>query len=78
MRKRRPTPATTITAFPGPATTPSLDLTTLRALERRLDDGYARIEEALARGEDVSAWESFWIDLLHLYEAEWDALPKAA
>ena len=50
----------------------------LTALERRLDEGYARIEEAIARGEDIAAWESFWIDLLHQYEAEWDALPDAA
>ncbi len=50
----------------------------LLTLERRLDEGYARIEEAVARGEDVTAWESFWIDLLHQYEAEWDALPDAA
>jgi hypothetical protein len=51
---------------------------TLQTLERRLDEGYARIEEAIARGEDVTAWESFWIDLLHRYEAECDALPEAA
>jgi hypothetical protein len=51
---------------------------TLTTLERRLDEGYSRIEEAIARGEDVTAWESFWIDLLHQYEAEWDALPDAA
>ncbi|HYI25878.1 MAG TPA: hypothetical protein VD767_10755 [Thermomicrobiales bacterium] len=53
-------------------------LSRLQALERRLDEGYARIEEGIARGEDVTAWESFWIDLLHQYEAECDALPEAA
>jgi hypothetical protein len=78
MRKQRPTPRTSITVLPGNPASPTLNLTTLQALERRLDDGYARIEEALARGEDVSTWESFWIDLLHLYEAEWDSLPEAA
>ena len=78
MRKQRPVSHTDFTVLPGRPDTPTVGLTTLQALERRLDDGYARIEEALARGEDVSAWESFWIDLLHLYEAEWDSLPEAA
>ena len=78
MRKQRPVSRINLTVLPGPPAAPTLDLTTLQALERRLDEGYSRIEEALARGEDVSAWESFWIDLLHLYEAEWDSLPEAA
>jgi hypothetical protein len=78
MRKQRPASLVDITALAGHQASPTADLTTLQALERRLDDGYARIEEALARGEDVSAWESFWIDLLHVYEAEWDSLPEAA
>ena len=48
-------------------------------LQRRLNDGWFRIEEADRRGEDVAAWESFWIDLLHQYEAAWDRLlPEAA
>lgn len=50
----------------------------LGVLERRLADGYARIEIAIANGEDVTAWEDFWVDLLHRYEAECDALPQAA
>jgi hypothetical protein len=29
-------------------------------------------------GEDVSAWEDFWIDLLHQYESLHDELPQAA
>ena len=78
MRMQRPAPRLNVTVLPRHSATPTAGLTTLQALERRLDDGYARIEEALARGEDVSAWESFWIDLLHLYEAEWDSLPEAA
>lgn len=41
---------------------------TVPTLEQRLNDGYARIEQALLRGEDVTAWEAFWIDLLHRYE----------
>jgi hypothetical protein len=78
MRKHRPESYVNITVLPGAAASPTINLTTIQALERRLDDGYTRIEEALARGEDVSSWESFWIDLLHLYEAEWDSLPEAA
>jgi len=47
-------------------------------LERRLNDGYARIEQALTQGEDVTAWEDFWIELLRHYEAAVDCLPEAA
>ncbi len=50
----------------------------LEALERRLTDGYARIEDARSRGQDVAAWEEFWIDLLHQYELTVDDLPEAA
>lgn len=39
-----------------------------QALERRLDDGYLRIEEALRAGVDVSTWEDFWFQLLADYE----------
>ena len=38
------------------------------ALARRLEDGYDRIERALAEGQDVSQWEVFWVDLLRQYE----------
>ena len=38
------------------------------SLRRRLDDGYGRIEAALENGEDVAAWETFWITLLREYE----------
>ena len=50
----------------------------LEALERRLADGYARIEDARSSGQDVTAWEEFWIDLLHQYESTVDDLPEAA
>lgn len=50
----------------------------LRILEQRLSDGYTRIEQAMAMGEDVTAWEDFWIELLHQYEAAVDRLPEAA
>jgi hypothetical protein len=38
-------------------------------LERRLDDGYQRIDAALKDGQDVDRWEDFWIGLLREYEA---------
>ena len=46
----------------------------LAVLERRLSDGYARIEIAMANGEDITAWTDFWIDLLHRYERACDAI----
>ena len=47
-------------------------------LERRLEDGYARIEAAKFNGEDTSAWEEFWLKLLREYEAICDELTQAA
>lgn len=38
-------------------------------LVQRLDDGYARIEQAVADGANVAAWETFWIELLREYES---------
>jgi hypothetical protein len=38
------------------------------SLERRLEDGYDRIDEAVLAGGDVAEWESFWVRLLHEYE----------
>lgn len=49
-----------------------------QTLERRLDDGYRRIEEALVRGVDVQAWEEFWLQLLSEYEDVCDGLRLAA
>lgn len=46
----------------------------LRMLERRLDDGYRRIDQGIADGLDVSHWEEFWIDLLRQYEVMADQL----
>jgi hypothetical protein len=48
------------------------------SLERRLQEGYARIEEALEAGQDVTSWERFWIDLLHEYEVVCSRLQEAA
>ena len=39
-----------------------------RLLERRLEDGYHRIDQAALDGGDVGEWESFWIKLLGEYE----------
>lgn len=50
----------------------------LRALERRLDDGYRRIDGAHLSGQDISTWEDFWIDLLRQYESAADDLAIAA
>lgn len=47
-------------------------------LERRLHEGYLRIEEALEAGQDVTGWERFWIELLHQYEAVCAQLKTAA
>lgn len=38
------------------------------SLERRLEEGYRRIDEAVLAGGDISEWESFWIRLLREYE----------
>ncbi len=48
------------------------------SLARRLEDGYRRIDQAIAAGEDVAEWERFWIRLLREYEAICDTLQKAA
>jgi hypothetical protein len=56
-----------------------VDITERRhALERRLDDGYLRIEEALRAGADVSTWENFWLNLLADYECVCDEIRQAA
>ena len=39
------------------------------SLQRRLEDGYQRIDHALRHGDDVRAWEDFWLQLLREYEA---------
>lgn len=37
-------------------------------LYARLEAGYTKIERGLAEGDDVAAWESFWVALLREYE----------
>ncbi len=61
--------------FPAPPVDELLNQQTM--LERRLDDGYRRIEVAQSEGRDVTAWEAFWIELLHQYEAVCDGLVSA-
>jgi hypothetical protein len=39
-----------------------------KALTRRLDDGWDRMNQAIANGADVRPWEDFWISLLREYE----------
>jgi hypothetical protein len=57
----------------------STDLESRReSYRRRLDDGYARIDEAALSGSDVSEWESFWIRLLREYEDVCRVLDRAA
>jgi hypothetical protein len=38
-------------------------------LELRLQDGFARIGEAMNHGIEVDNWERHWIELLREYEA---------
>ncbi|HEU0114955.1 MAG TPA: hypothetical protein VFQ80_09770 [Thermomicrobiales bacterium] len=47
-------------------------------LERRLDDGYQRIDAALNDGQDVARWEDFWVGLLREYEALVGRVDRAA
>jgi hypothetical protein len=47
-------------------------------LERRLEDGYERIEEAALAGADVAEWETFWLRLLREYEGLCRELDTAA
>ncbi len=43
-------------------------------LEVRLAAGYDRIEAAKVSGQDIDAWQDFWIDLLRQYEEAVDQL----
>ena len=49
-----------------------------RSLEQRLEEGDRRIEEAALLGQDVHAWEEFWLNLLAEYESICDELDEAA
>ena len=47
-------------------------------LELRLQDGFARIGEAMSHGIEVETWERHWIQLLREYESLSDDLADAA
>lgn len=70
---------TTITPVSGSASaSTSSTQSRLSVLEQRLEEGYARIEQALQQGDDVERWESFWITLLKEYEALCEGFAEAA
>lgn len=46
----------------------------VRRLERRLQNGFAKIGEAMNRSVEVDNWERHWIELLREYEAISDEL----
>lgn len=46
------------------------------SLQLRLEDGYSRIERALADGQDVTRWEELWQRLLEEYELISDRLAE--
>lgn len=50
----------------------------LAKLELRLEDGFARIGEAMNHGIEVDNWERHWIELLREYEDLHDGLAAAA
>ena len=49
----------------------------IATLETRLQDGFARIGEAMESGQEVDHWERVWIGLLREYEALSDELAAA-
>lgn len=64
-----------MTTFQTGATTSDLQRE-LDVLEKRLRDGEQRIIDARAHGADVQAWEAFWLELLHTYEAMFDQFQR--
>lgn len=49
----------------------------IEALEARLQDGFGKIGDAMARGVAVEHWEKTWVDLLREYETLSDELATA-
>lgn len=45
-------------------------------LTKRLDLGLPKIQDGLAAGKDVRAWEDKWIELLGEYEQTFDKLAE--
>jgi hypothetical protein len=46
----------------------------MEALEKRLQDGFTKIGEAMQQGISVTNWEAHWVELLRQYEALADEL----
>lgn len=46
------------------------------SLYERMEEGYKRIEDGLDKGEDVTAWEDFWLALLNEYEQVCEELQR--
>lgn len=46
-------------------------------LYQRLENGYQKIDRALAEGKDIAALEDFWLELLNEYERVCDELSQA-
>lgn len=49
----------------------------IATLEARLQDGWAKIGQAMQHGIDVANWEAAWVDLLRQYETLSDELAAA-
>jgi hypothetical protein len=49
----------------------------IETLEKRLQDGFTRIGEAMNNGIEVTNWERHWIELLREYESLNDELAAA-
>jgi hypothetical protein len=49
----------------------------IETLEKRLQDGFTRIGEAMNNGIEVTNWERYWIELLREYESLNDELAAA-
>lgn len=70
---------TRVIAEGAPARRAELQLVEQRdSLQRRLEDGFLRIEQAELAGVDVGEWESFWLKLLREYEVVCRELDVAA
>ena len=51
-------------------------LAELETLERRLNDGHVKIEDAQQALQDVARWEDLWLQLLGEYERLYAVLDK--
>jgi hypothetical protein len=72
--------ATKLTLIPGQkqGTSPETVEDRVARLELRLQDGFARIGEAMNHGIEVDNWERHWIELLREYESLENELAAAA